>query len=128
MELSNYYFLLNVNEEATTQDIIKSYRNLCRLAKTNNIIKTYKNQIKMAYLVLTNPTTRKEYDSQIKKIAEIETIDSDYDVYIDYKQDEIKDETLKDIDNKIHKESNNIENIKELRDKELDLLTKNYKK
>lgn len=128
MELSNYYFLLNVNEEATTQDIIKSYRNLCRLAKTNNIIKTYINQIKMAYLVLTNPTTRKEYDSQIKKIAEIETIDSDYDVYIDYKQDEIKDETLKDIDNKIHKESNNIENIKELRDKELDLLTKNYKK
>lgn len=128
MELSNYYFLLNVNEEATTQDIIKSYRNLCRLAKTNNIIKTYINQIKMAYLVLTNPTTRIEYDSQIKKIVEIETIDSDYDVYIDYKQDEIKDETLKDIDNKIHKESNNIENIKELRDKELDLLTKNYKK
>lgn len=128
MELSNYYFLLNVDEDATTQDIIKSYRNLCRLAKTNNIIKTYINQIKMAYLVLTNPTTRKEYDNQIKQVTEIETIDSDYELYSDYKQDDIKDESLKDIDKEIHKEINNIENIKELRDKELDLLTKNYKK
>ena len=73
MELSNYYYLLNVEQSADIKDIIKSYRNLSRLAKTNNIIKSYYPQIKLAYVVLSNPESRKEYDKQLKEIK----IDSD---------------------------------------------------
>ena len=78
MELLNYYYLLNIDQSADIKDIIKSYRNLARLSKTNNIIKSYYPQIKLAYVVLSNPESRKEYDKQLQEIKDdYNNIDSD---------------------------------------------------
>lgn len=130
-DFSNYYFLLNVEQTATTQDIIKSYRNLCRLAKTNNIIKFYINQIKMAYIILSNPETRKNYDNQLLKCCDdIETIDSESDInlYSDYKPEGTTNETLKEIDKQIHNQNNiKIDDIEKLRYEELNILVKDLK-
>lgn len=129
-DFSNYYFLLNVEQTATTQDIIKSYRNLCRLAKTNNIIKFYINQIKMAYIILSNPKTREDYDNQLKNLQNqnIETIDSENDInfYSDYKPEGTNNETLREIDKQIHNQNNiKVENVEKLRNVELNILVKN---
>lgn len=130
-DFSNYYFLLNVEQTATTQDIIKSYRNLCRLAKTNNIIKFYINQIKMAYIILSNPETRKNYDNQLLKCYDdIETIDSESDInlYSDYKPEGATNEALKEIDKQIHSQNNiKIDDIEKLRYEELNILVKDLK-
>lgn len=130
-DFSNYYFLLNVEQTATTQDIIKSYRNLCRLAKTNNIIKFYINQIKMAYIILSNPETRKNYDNQLLKCYDdIETIDSESDInlYSDYKPEGATNEALKEIDKQIHNQNNiKIDDIEKLRYEELNILVKDLK-
>lgn len=130
-DFSNYYFLLNVEQTATTQDIIKSYRNLSRLAKTNNIIKFYINQIKMAYIILSNPETRKNYDNQLLKCYDdIETIDSESDInlYSDYKPEGATNEALKEIDKQIHNQNNiKIDDIEKLRYEELNILVKDLK-
>lgn len=118
MDILNYYFLLNVNETATKEEIIKSYRNLSRLAKTNNIIKYYLPQIKLAYIVLTNPVSKKEYDLQLKNIDNnIELNSLECEDYAVYENDNIEDEKLNQINKLIHNE-NNTEKIKVLRDQE----------
>lgn len=122
MDILNYYFLLNVNETATKEEIIKSYRNLSRLAKTNNIIKYYLPQIKLAYIVLTNPVSKKEYDLQLKNIDNnIELNSLEYEDYAVYENDNVEDEKLNQINKLIHKE-NNTEKIKDLRDQEQNYL------
>lgn len=131
MELSNYYYLLNVDQSADIKDIIKSYRNLSRLAKTNNIIKSYYPQIKLAYVVLSNPESRKEYDKQLKEIK----VDSDNndsicienDInYSQFNKDNENNEELKKINKTIHCEQN-ISNIEKLRAQELNILYNNVK-
>ena len=122
MDILNYYFLLNVNETATKEEIIKSYRNLSRLAKTNNIIKYYLPQIKLAYIVLTNPVSKKEYDLQLKNIDNnIELNSLDCEDYAVYENDNVEDEKLNQINKLIHNE-NNTEKIKNLRDQEQNYL------
>ena len=126
MELSNYYYLLNIDQTATTKDIIKSYRNLSRLAKKNNIIKSYYSQIQMAYLVLSNPESRKQYDIQLQEVQNINNndlyIDSiDECEYIEYTNDNKESKELKEINDTIHKEKE-IDKIEELRDKELKII------
>ena len=122
MDILNYYFLLNVNETATKEEIIKSYRNLSRLAKTNNIIKYYLPQIKLAYIVLTNPVSKKEYDLQLKNIDNnIELNSLEYEDYAVYENDKVEDEKLNQINKLIHNE-NNTEKIKDLRDQEINIL------
>ena len=126
MELSNYYYLLNIDQTATTKDIIKSYRNLSRLAKKNNIIKSYYSQIQMAYLVLSNPKSRKQYDIQLREVQNINNndlyIDSiDECEYIEYTNDNKENKELKEINDTIHKEKE-IDKIEELRDKELKII------
>lgn len=131
MELSNYYYLLNVNQSADIKDIIKSYRNLARLSKTNNIIKSYYPQIKLAYVVLSNPESRKEYDKQLQEIKdEYNNIDSDCIendiVYSQFDKDNENNEELKKINKTIHCEQN-ISNIEKLRAQELNILYSNVK-
>ena len=122
MDILNYYFLLNVNETATKEEIIKSYRNLSRLAKTNNIIKYYLPQIKLAYIVLTNPVSKKEYDLQLKNIDNnIELNSLDCEDYAVYENDNVEDEKLNQINKLIHNE-NNTEKIKDLRIQEQNYL------
>lgn len=122
MDILNYYFLLNVNETATKEEIIKSYRNLSRLAKTNNIIKYYLPQIKLAYIVLTNPVSKKEYDLQLKNIDNnIELNSLECEDYAVYENDKVEDEKLNQINKLIHNE-NNTEKIKDLRDQEINIL------
>lgn len=122
MDILNYYFLLNVNETATKEEIIKSYRNLSRLAKTNNIIKYYLPQIKLAYIVLTNPVSKKEYDLQLKNIDNnIELNSLECEDYAVYENDKVEDEKLNQINKLIHNE-NNTEKIKNLRDQEQNYL------
>lgn len=122
MDILNYYFLLNVNETATKEEIIKSYRNLSRLAKTNNIIKYYLPQIKLAYIVLTNPVSKKEYDLQLKNIDNnIELNSLECEDYAVYENDNVEDEKLNQINKLIHNE-NNTEKIKDLRDQEIYIL------
>lgn len=131
MELSNYYYLLNVNQSADIKDIIKSYRNLARLSKTNNIIKSYYPQIKLAYVVLSNPESRKEYDKQLQEIKDdYNNIDSDCIendiVYSQFDKDNENNEELKKINKTIHCEQN-ISNIEKLRAQELNILYSNVK-
>lgn len=122
MDILNYYFLLNVNETATKEEIIKSYRNLSRLAKTNNIIKYYLPQIKLAYIVLTNPVSKKEYDLQLKNVDNnIELNSLECEDYAVYENDKVEDEKLNQINKLIHNE-NNTEKIKDLRDQEINIL------
>lgn len=122
MDILNYYFLLNVNETATKEEIIKSYRNLSRLAKTNNIIKYYLPQIKLAYIVLTNPVSKKEYDLQLKNVDNnIELNSLECEDYAVYENDKVEDEKLNQINKLIHNE-NNTEKIKDLRDQEIYIL------
>lgn len=122
MDILNYYFLLNVNETATKEEIIKSYRNLSRLAKTNNIIKYYLPQIKLAYIVLTNPVSKKEYDLQLKNIDNnVELNSLDCEDYAVYENDNVEDEKLNHINKLIHNEINT-EKIKDLRDQEINIL------
>ena len=122
MDILNYYFLLNVNETATKEEIIKSYRNLSRLAKTNNIIKYYLPQIKLAYIVLTNPVSKKEYDLQLKNIDNnIELNSLECEDYAVYENDKVEDEKLNQINKLIHNE-NNTEKIKDLRIQEQNYL------
>lgn len=122
MDILNYYFLLNVNETATKEEIIKSYRNLSRLAKTNNIIKYYLPQIKLAYIVLTNPVSKKEYDLQLKNVDNnIELNSLECEDYAVYENDKVEDEKLNQINKLIHNE-NNTEKIKNLRDQEQNYL------
>lgn len=122
MDILNYYFLLNVNETATKEEIIKSYRNLSRLAKTNNIINYYLPQIKLAYIVLTNPVSKKEYDLQLKNIDNnIELNSLECEDYAVYENDKVEDEKLNQINKLIHNE-NNTEKIKNLRDQEQNYL------
>lgn len=122
MDILNYYFLLNVNETATKEEIIKSYRNLSRLAKTNNIIKYYLPQIKLAYIVLTNPVSKKEYDLQLKNIDNnIELNSLECEDYAVYENDNVEDEKLNQINKLIHNE-NNTEKIKDLRIQEQNYL------
>lgn len=122
MDILNYYFLLNVNETATKEEIIKSYRNLSRLAKTNNIIKYYLPQIKLAYIVLTNPVSKKEYDLQLKNVDNnIELNSLECEDYAVYENDKVEDEKLNQINKLIHNE-NNTEKIKDLRDQEQNYL------
>ena len=101
MDILNYYFLLNVNETATKEEIIKSYRNLSRLAKTNNIIKYY--------LQLKNINNNIELNS-------LECED-----YAVYENDKVEDEKLNQINKLIHNE-NNTEKIKDLRIQEQNYL------
>ena len=113
---------MNVNETATKEEIIKSYRNLSRLAKTNNIIKYYLPQIKLAYIVLTNPVSKKEYDLQLKNIDNnIELNSLECEDYAVYENDKVEDEKLNQINKLIHNE-NNTEKIKDLRDQEINIL------
>lgn len=131
MELSNYYYLLNVEQSADIKDIIKSYRNLARLSKTNNIIKSYYPQIKLAYVVLSNPESRKEYDKQLQEIKDdSNNIDSDCIendiVYSQFDKDNENNEELKKINKTIHCEQN-ISNIEKLRAQELNILYSNVK-
>lgn len=131
MELSNYYYLLNVEQSADIKDIIKSYRNLARLSKTNNIIKSYYPQIKLAYVVLSNPESRKEYDKQLQETKdEYNNIDSDCIendiVYSQFDKDNENNEELKKINKTIHCEQN-ISNIEKLRAQELNILYSNVK-
>lgn len=131
MELSNYYYLLNVEQSADIKDIIKSYRNLARLSKTNNIIKSYYPQIKLAYVVLSNPESRKEYDKQLQEIKDdYNNIDSDCIendiVYSQFDKDNENNEELKKINKTIHCEQN-ISNIEKLRAQELNILYSNVK-
>ena len=131
MELSNYYYLLNVEQSADIKDIIKSYRNLARLSKTNNIIKSYYPQIKLAYIVLSNPESRKEYDKQLQEIKDdYNNIDSDCIendiVYSQFDKDNENNEELKKINKTIHCEQN-ISNIEKLRAQELNILYSNVK-
>ena len=131
MELSNYYYLLNVNQSADIKDIIKSYRNLARLSKTNNIIKSYYPQIKLAYVVLSNSESRKEYDKQLQEIKnDYNNIDSDCIendiVYSQFDKDNENNEELKKINKTIHCEQN-ISNIEKLRAQELNILYSNVK-
>lgn len=131
MELSNYYYLLNVEQSADIKDIIKSYRNLARLSKTNNIIKSYYPQIKLAYVVLSNPESRKEYDKQLQEIKDdSNNIDSDCIendvVYSQFDKDNENNEELKKINKTIHCEQN-ISNIEKLRAQELNILYSNAK-
>lgn len=122
MDILNYYFLLNVNETATKEEIIKSYRNLSRLAKTNNIIKYYLPQIKLAYIVLTNPVSKKEYDLQLKNIDNnVELNSLECEDYAVYENDNVEDEKLNQINKLIHNEINT-EKIKNLRDQEIYIL------
>lgn len=131
MELSNYYYLLNVEQSADIKDIIKSYRNLARLSKTNNIIKSYYPQIKLAYVVLSNPESRKEYDKQLQEIKDdsnnidSECIENDV-VYSQFDKDNENNEELKKINKTIHCEQN-ISNIEKLRAQELNILYSNAK-
>lgn len=120
MDILNYYFLLNVENTATNEEIIKSYRNLCRLAKTNNIIKYYLNQIKLAYVILINPVSRKEYDHQLKNI-DIDDVFFDSEDYAVYETEKSENEKLDDITKQIHNESNT-EKIKDLRNKEIECI------
>lgn len=120
MDILNYYFLLNVENTATNEEIIKSYRNLCRLAKTNNIIKYYLNQIKLAYVILINPVSRKEYDHQLKNIN-IDDVFFDSEDYAVYETEKSENEKLDDITKQIHNESNT-EKIKDLRNKEIECI------
>lgn len=131
MELSNYYYLLNVDQSADIKDIIKSYRNLSRLAKTNNIIKSYYSQIKLAYVVLSNTESRKEYDKQLKEIkVDTDSNDSiciENDInYSQFNKDNENNEELKKINKTIHCEQN-ISNIEKLRAQELNILYNNAK-
>ena len=131
MELSNYYYLLNVEQSADIKDIIKSYRNLARLSKTNNIIKSYYPQIKLAYVVLSNSESRKEYDKQLQEIKDdYNNIDSDCIkndiVYSQFDKDNENNEELKKINKTIHCEQN-ISNIEKLRAQELNILYSNVK-
>ncbi len=126
MELSNYYYLLNVDQTATTNDIIKSYRNLSRLAKKNNIIKSYYSQIQMAYIVLSNQESRKQYDNQLLQLENIQ--DSDFCIdsfdeceYMEFKPLKKNNKELNKINNSIHREKN-IDKIEELRDQELNII------
>lgn len=120
MDILNYYFLLNVENTATNEEIIKSYRNLCRLAKTNNIIKYYLNQIKLAYVILINPVSRKEYDHQLKNINN-DDVFFDSEDYAVYETEKSENEKLDDITKQIHNESNT-EKIKDLRNKEIECI------
>lgn len=130
MELSNYYYLLNVDQSANNKDIIKSYRNLSRLSKTNNIIKSYYPQIKLAYFVLSNPESRKEYDKQLNDVmnntfTNIDSINYDDDsIYSHFDKDDVNNKELKKINKTIHCEQN-ISNIEKLRAQELDILYNN---
>lgn len=120
MDILNYYFLLNVENTASNEEIIKSYRNLCRLAKTNNIIKYYLNQIKLAYAILLNPVSRKEYDHQLENINK-DNIFFDSEDYAVYETEKTENEKLDDITKQIHNE-NNTEKIKDLRNKEMECI------
>ena len=142
MDLSNYYYLLNVDKTATFKDIVNSYRNLSRLAKKYNIIKSYYPHIQMAYLVLSNPKSRKQYDEQLRAVQnlnnriqydnqfqdvqninnnELYTDSIEECEYVEYTNDNNESEELKEINYNIHKEME-ADKIEELRDKELKIM------
>lgn len=70
----NYYQILEVSQEATAQEIKKSYRRLARqyhpdLHPENPVAAERFKEICQAYEILSNPLQRREYDKQFKSSA-----------------------------------------------------------
>lgn len=71
MSLPDYYALLDVSTQATTEEIKRAYRRLVRLYHPDLNQEVETRQIKLvneAYAVLSNPTSRAAYD--IRRLEE----------------------------------------------------------
>jgi hypothetical protein len=64
LENNNFYFILNVSENCTKEEIKKSYKNLCKVHHPDKGGDSEQfNKISRAYQILANDTCRKLYDN-----------------------------------------------------------------